>query len=125
MEIFGQLLEMDDDDSDREFSKSLASNYMDQAEASLKEMEEALKGRYLNVLSQKGHFLKGSSAALGLLKVTAICENMQQAGLKRADDGRTDISEAQALSRCASLLSELKVENATAENWLKDFYKPS
>ena len=38
---FEQLLEMDDD-QDRDFSKSIVWNYFEQAEATFREMEEAM-----------------------------------------------------------------------------------
>lgn len=41
MDIFGQLLEMDDED-DREFSKEIVWNYFDQAESTFGRMDEAL-----------------------------------------------------------------------------------
>lgn len=40
-DIFGQLLEMDDED-DREFSKEIVWNYFDQAESTFKKMDKAL-----------------------------------------------------------------------------------
>lgn len=42
METFGQILEMDDDDEDREFSKSIVYNFFDQASATLVKMETAM-----------------------------------------------------------------------------------
>lgn len=41
MDIFGQLLEMDDEE-DREFSKSIVWNYFDQAETTFEKMDQAL-----------------------------------------------------------------------------------
>lgn len=41
MDIFGQLLEMDDEE-DREFSKSIVWNYFDQAETTFGNMDDAL-----------------------------------------------------------------------------------
>jgi osomolarity two-component system phosphorelay intermediate protein YPD1 len=41
MDIFEQLLEMDDED-DREFSKEIVWNYFDQAEATFQRMDKAL-----------------------------------------------------------------------------------
>jgi osomolarity two-component system phosphorelay intermediate protein YPD1 len=41
MDIFGQLLEMDDEE-DREFSKEIVWNYFDQAESTFEKMDTAL-----------------------------------------------------------------------------------
>jgi len=87
---FEQILEMDDDD-DREFSKSIVFGFFEQAEQTFTKMDDALyvggtsdtlyiseadyilsinrEVRDLSTLSSLGHFLKGSSATLGLTKV--------------------------------------------------------
>lgn len=42
METFNQILEMDDDDEDREFSKDIVYNFFDQASETLTDMEKAM-----------------------------------------------------------------------------------
>lgn len=42
MDIFSQLLEMDDDEDDREFSREIVWNYFDQAAATFVKMDKAL-----------------------------------------------------------------------------------
>jgi len=121
METFGQLLEMDDDEM-HGFSKDLALKYVEQARTTLKNMEESAKTQSLVSLSQQGHFLKGSSSALGLSKVKDTCEKMQYAGLKKDSKGG-DITEVEALKTCKELLDQLKVQNKEAEQWLISFYK--
>jgi len=39
---FEQILEMDDDEDDREFSRSIVFGFFEQAETTFKEMEDAL-----------------------------------------------------------------------------------
>lgn len=39
---FEQILEMDDDEDDREFSRSIVFGFFDQAEQTFKDMDEAL-----------------------------------------------------------------------------------
>ena len=68
IDVFEQLLEMDEED-DREFSKSLVWNYFEQAESTFEKMDAALAAQELKELSTLGHFLKGSSAAVGVTKV--------------------------------------------------------
>lgn len=46
-------------------------------------------------LSSLGHFLKGSSAALGIIKVQASCEKMQHYGNKRDEEEGVDLKEGE------------------------------
>jgi len=122
MEVFGQLLEIDDDES-HDFSKTLAMDYISQADATFTEIEEALDLKDLDTLSRKGHFLKGSSAALGLQRVQHSCESMQHFGNKKDEHGDGHLTEEDALKRCRALLVRLREEQAEAKKWLEDFYK--
>ncbi|CAG8624560.1 3842_t:CDS:2, partial [Ambispora gerdemannii] len=101
-EVFDQLLEMDDDDDD--FSKSIVLNYFAQAESTFGDMDKALKSKDLNKLSQLGHFLKGSSAAIGLTKVKESCEKIQHYGNLKEETGTISISEELALRKIEPLL---------------------
>jgi len=40
--IFGQILEMDDDENERDFSMPLVSGFFDQAKETFREMDEAV-----------------------------------------------------------------------------------
>lgn len=123
MEVFGQLLEIDDDDT-HEFSKTLAFDYISQADTTFGEIDEALIARDLDTLSRKGHFLKGSSAALGLQRVQRSCELMQHFGNRRDDKGEgPELSEDAALKKCTSLLVRLRREQQEAKEWLMAYYK--
>jgi osomolarity two-component system, phosphorelay intermediate protein YPD1 len=73
-------------------------------------------------LSQLGHFLKGSSAAIGLTKVKASCERMQHFGNMKDETGTNTISEEDALSMISTLLEKVKDEYKEAETYLKNFY---
>ncbi|KAI9016784.1 signal transduction histidine kinase [Hyaloraphidium curvatum] len=120
--IFEQLLEMDEDDEDREFSRSIVVNYFEQATQTFDKMVAALDEKDLPQLSKLGHFLKGSSAALGLQKVKSSCEKIQHYGNLRSEDGKDEISEADAVDLIKKLLDQAKGEYEEAEVWLKDFY---
>lgn len=76
MDTFGQLLEMDDED-DRGFSQEIVWNFFEQANTTFQEMDDALGTKDLPKLSTLGHFLKGSSAAVGVIRVRDGCEAMQ------------------------------------------------
>ncbi|KAM0790473.1 hypothetical protein ACM66B_003349 [Microbotryomycetes sp. NB124-2] len=124
MDVFGQLLEIDDDES-HEFSKTLAFDYISQADATFQEIEEALQARDLDTLSRKGHFLKGSSAALGLQRVQRTCEQMQHVGQRKDESGESGelLSEDEALKRSRGLLERVKREQEEAKEWLEAFFK--
>lgn len=121
MDIFSQLLEMDDED-DREFSKSIVWNYFDQAITTFKEMDVALDTKNLTELSTLGHFLKGSSAAVGVIKVRDSCEHMQHYGKCHGEDGISDLTEDEALKKLTATLRDVKVQYREAAKALKAFY---
>ncbi|OBZ84175.1 Multistep phosphorelay regulator 1 [Choanephora cucurbitarum] len=122
MITFEQLLDMDEED-DHSFSYNIVNDYFEQAEATFKDMDEALKQKDLLELSRLGHFLKGSSAAIGLKKVKATCEKIQNVGNLQEEDGSGDIKEDEALKRITPLLPQVKTEYAEAEEYLKNFYE--
>jgi len=66
---FEQILEMDEDPAEREFSKSIVFDFFQQASETFEKMDKYLEDEDLEQLSALGHFLKGSSATLGLTKV--------------------------------------------------------
>lgn len=87
---FEQILEMDDDEEEREFSRSIVFGFFEQAEQTFVKMDDALKRKDLEELSSLGHFLKGSSATLGLTKVKDSCEKIQHYGQKKDEAGTAD-----------------------------------
>ncbi|CAO1623627.1 unnamed protein product [Jaminaea pallidilutea] len=122
MDTFGQLLEMDDED-DREFSKEIVWNFFDQASTTFEQMDEALKAKDLPKLSTLGHFLKGSSAAVGVIRVRDGCEAMQHYGKLHDESGVLDISETDALEKVERTLKDVKSSYTKAEGVLKKFYE--
>ncbi|CRK22987.1 hypothetical protein BN1708_017998, partial [Verticillium longisporum] len=64
---FNQILEMDEP-GECEFSQSIVEGFFEQAEETITSMKEELENKELEKLSSLGHFLKGSSATLGLVK---------------------------------------------------------
>lgn len=74
------------DDDDPNFSKSLITQYFDQVVQTFKSMEVQLHTtKDLKELDSLGHFLKGSSAALGLQRIAWVCERIQNLGRKSED----------------------------------------
>ncbi|MCJ1241792.1 hypothetical protein MMC14_009798 [Varicellaria rhodocarpa] len=120
---FEQILEMDDDEDEREFSRSIVTGFFEQAEQTFKKMDESLKKRDLSQLSSLGHFLKGSSATLGLTKVKDSCEKIQHFGARKDESGTADErDDNKSLNSIRDTLATLKVDYAEAEKLLKRFY---
>ncbi|KAG0167362.1 hypothetical protein DFQ28_005311 [Apophysomyces sp. BC1034] len=121
MTTFDQLLDMDEED-DHEFSFSIVTDYFDQAETTFKDMDKALDEKNLPRLSQLGHFLKGSSAAIGLKKVKETCEEIQNIGNRQDKEGG-QLDESEALRKITPLLPQVKEQYSEAEEYLKSFYE--
>ncbi|BCR97019.1 Hpt domain-containing protein [Aspergillus luchuensis] len=120
---FEQILEMDDDDSDRDFSKGIVFGFFDQAESTFVKMEDALRREDLSDLSSLGHYLKGSSATLGLTKVKDACEKIQHYGAGKDETGSTDEPEKKtSLSRIEKTLTQVKEDYKEVEAFLRKYY---
>lgn len=76
MDAFSQILALDETDPSREFSKALVWAWCDQAEHAVEEMEEFLANGNVTALASKAHYLKGSSASLGLIHVSQTCQSI-------------------------------------------------
>ncbi|KAF9026103.1 histidine-phosphotransfer domain, HPT domain-containing protein [Hymenopellis radicata] len=123
MEQFNQILELDADDPEYDFSASMVGAYFGQAISTFVEMEEALATKNLAKLSELGHFLKGSSAQLGVSHVQASCAKIQHYGQLKDLERHVDLTDSEALDMISSLMSTVKLEYDTAEAWLKDYFK--
>lgn len=120
VDVFEQLLDMDEED--REFSQSLVWNYFEQAEATFSKMEEALAAESLDEMSTLGHFLKGSSAAVGVIKVRDSCEYIQHYGKCHDTDGSTVLQPDDALKRLQKVLDDVKNQYEEARSVLRAFF---
>lgn len=74
------------------------------------------------LLSSLGHFLKGSSATLGVTAVQNACESIQHYGKLKDDKTGKDITPEVALSRISTALKEAKEQYKEAEAWLRNWY---
>lgn len=121
---FEQILEMDDDEDEREFSKSIVYDFFTQAESTFDKMNANLEKKDLAQLSALGHFLKGSSATLGLTKVKDSCEKIQHFGAHKDETGTKDVAEDdKCLDNCRSTIEQAKTEFKEVEVALKRFYR--
>ena len=74
-------------------------------------------------LSGLGHFLKGSSATLGLIKVKDSCEKIQNLGSGKDERGETPLENKACLDRIKTIIPTAKRDCQDAEKRLKAFYK--
>jgi HPt (histidine-containing phosphotransfer) domain-containing protein len=121
MEIFQQILELDEDGT-RDFSRGMTWAYFSQVGTTFTAMDKALDAKDLKKLSDLGHFLKGSSAALGVSKVQASCEKIQHYGALWDEEAKVDLIEEDALGMIRLLLGTVKEEYDAAEQWMKRWY---
>nr|QDK64582.1 putative Ypd1p [Ganoderma lucidum] len=121
LDTFNQILDLDEDDT-HEFSFGMTEAYFTQASTTFTDMDKAFERKDLPKLSSLGHFLKGSSAALGVCAVQATCEHIQHYGALRDEETGTDLTEDVALGMIAPLLERVKREYAIAEKWLRNWY---
>jgi osomolarity two-component system phosphorelay intermediate protein YPD1 len=123
---FEQILEMDDDENEREFSRSIVFDFFDQAEGTFKKMDSYVEQKDLEQLSALGHFLKGSSATLGLTKVKDSCEKIQHYGARKDETGQRDEPDDDvSIQRIKSTLEQAKQEFHDVEKTLRRFYHDS
>jgi osomolarity two-component system phosphorelay intermediate protein YPD1 len=86
-------------------------------------IQSCSKDKNLKTLSELGHFLKGSSATLGLTKVKDSCEKIQHYGSLKDETGGKDIKEGEALDKLKPTIEQAKKEFEDVEKVLRKFYK--
>lgn len=137
--VFDQVLSMDDEgDETREFSRSLVESFCTQAEETFIKMKSLLYDNSLQIalfniprdkgemyeLGRLGHFLKGSSAALGITQLRACCERVQYFGdLKDPANHEQTVTKDHASLEIGKLLIKAQEEYMRARQFFHDFYK--
>lgn len=77
----------------------------------------------MSQLSGLGHFLKGSSATLGLTKVKDSCEKIQHFGAHKDETGtKEEPDDEKCLQNCKITIELAKMEFKEAEAALRRFY---
>ncbi|KAG0157828.1 hypothetical protein PDIDSM_5338 [Penicillium digitatum] len=108
---------------DRDFSKSIVYGFFDQAESTYKKIQKEIDAKNLDELSSLGHFLKGSSATLGLIKVKDGCEKIQNFGAHKDETGIIDQPDTEVcLKAIKKTLDEVEVEYRKVEKLLRRYY---
>ncbi|KAI5791666.1 signal transduction histidine kinase [Peziza echinospora] len=120
---FDQILEMDDPDS-MEFSRSIVDEFFIQAQQTFDEMDESLAKNDLGKLSSLGHFLKGSSATLGIIKMKKACEMIQNFGACLDESGLTpEPDQKLCLDRIKKTLPRMRDDFQNVKTLLEKFYE--
>ncbi|KAK6460368.1 putative response regulator phosphotransferase [Scheffersomyces coipomensis] len=97
--VFSELLVMDEDEEG--FSLFLFKTFVDQVIETFQSLDKNLISKDLNELSDLGHYLKGSAAAIGLIQISSQCERIQNYGHKMNFDN-FDINESSSSDPPAS-----------------------
>ncbi|AMD19434.1 HBR533Wp [Eremothecium sinecaudum] len=120
-DILNEVVSMDEDEPG--FSQSLVVQYIDQAETTFKEIQKELESGCpsLDKLSSLGHFLKGSSASLGLQRMAWACERIQNYK-KRANLPSDSSSDASITAMIREGLSMAQTEFQCARKELSKYY---
>lgn len=96
--------------------RKMQGTYADRASLNSEEKD-------LPQLSQLGHFLKGSSATLGLTKVKDHCEKIQHLGAQKDEEGNEDEPDKEkCLSKIKDRVKLAKRDFYDVEKVLKRFY---
>jgi osomolarity two-component system phosphorelay intermediate protein YPD1 len=81
------------------------------------------QNKNLQALSDKGHFLKGSSATLGFTKIKDECEKIQNYGRKKDETGTIDEPDTEKCLRMIDeSLTEAKRAYKVVEALMKRYY---
>jgi len=120
--IFSQILEMDDSEEDRDFSKPLVLKFFEQAQETFTHMNKFLAEKNLEELSNRGHFLKGSSATLGFNKIRDSCQVIQQYGKNLTLDGSPESDDEVCLKKITDALKTVKHDTSQLEKQMKTFF---
>ncbi|CAO3564630.1 unnamed protein product [Mortierella alpina] len=113
--VFEQLLALDEDTA---FVRTLVDDYFEQAERTIEEMQEAVKEKKFTKLSELGHFLKGSSAAVGIIKMKVSCGRLHNYGNRLDAEGINTLKDEEALKMIEKLLIQMRSENEEARDSL-------
>ncbi|KAF9925176.1 hypothetical protein BGZ75_009169 [Mortierella antarctica] len=111
--VFEQLLQLDEG---TEFVRTVVDDYFEQAERTIEKMQKAVKRKDFAKLSDLGHFLKGSSAAVGIIKMKTSCGKLQHYGDRRDAEGINSITDEEARKLIEKLLIQMQTENEEARN---------
>lgn len=87
------------------------------------ELTQGSENKNFETLSSLGHYLKGSSATLGLTKVKDSCEKIQHLGAHKDETGdKEGYEDVETLKKISDNVKVAKVEYKVAEKLLRRFF---
>ncbi|KAI8800495.1 signal transduction histidine kinase [Cladochytrium replicatum] len=86
--FYQQLLDMDEGDPDRCFSRSVLAHFFKRAEEIFDSIDTAFYHKNIVELGRLAHTLKGASAQVGLAKVPRTCEEIMHCVLVHLDPSK-------------------------------------
>ncbi|UNI16787.1 Phosphorelay intermediate protein [Purpureocillium takamizusanense] len=118
MTTFNQIAEIDDS-GNSSFCISLYFDFFGQAEDTFKSMRSALDVQDYDRLSSLAHYIKGSSATVGLFKIHDGCERIERFSKQRVGGGAVtspqDAQQQQSTRQIRDVLAALQEHNKRAE----------
>ncbi|KAI8911615.1 signal transduction histidine kinase [Gorgonomyces haynaldii] len=124
--VFQQILELDNE-GDEDFSRSLLQDFFSQAQTTLEQLKQSLNKALSNKdelgeISRMGHFLKGSAASLGFVKIRYDSEQLQYLGKLQRPDGAS-ISYETAIDEIRRILEHVPSLLGECQQCLAEKYK--
>ncbi|KAI8868746.1 histidine-phosphotransfer domain, HPT domain-containing protein [Ramicandelaber brevisporus] len=119
---FKQLLEMDDPEDEIPFSREITGSFFEQARSTLVSMDGALSRRDVIELGRLGHYLKGSSAVIGLRKVTTDCERIQILGNGNGNNEHATSDRDKLLENMGEAIVSLRANIVEAEPFIQSVF---
>ncbi|KAG0144591.1 hypothetical protein CROQUDRAFT_47067 [Cronartium quercuum f. sp. fusiforme G11] len=120
MDVFQQLLAMEDDDVNEQtncpfsFTKSLVEVYFEDGQGTVEQMECSLSRADYKKVSQLAHFLRGSAASLGVCQVAATCEALELEISSCSSQDSNSLKEK---------VQAIKLGQLGAKQWFDKFYR--
>ncbi|KAK6820245.1 hypothetical protein RU639_007616 [Aspergillus parasiticus] len=122
--VFVYLCSLDECD-DPDFSQSVVFGFFEQAEETFNSIEDRLKEKDFETISQYASFLQGPSKTLGLIKVTDRLLKVERYSLGQNEDG-TEAPDSDdldlRLKRVTEAYKMVKKDYGDVEGPLRDFY---
>ncbi|CAI6101008.1 unnamed protein product [Clonostachys chloroleuca] len=124
IQVFAQILEMDEDLVEREFSSEIVLSFFEETQKILASMEEELEQANFPTLACLGEYVRGSAATLGLEKISESGRKIHCFGFRRTEDGSFhEGDDSLSLGRIRSEIAVMRHELVEARKALNGVYE--
>ncbi|KAH8817376.1 hypothetical protein F5884DRAFT_853794 [Xylogone sp. PMI_703] len=121
-DIFEQILEMDEDPDEHEFSKAIVTEYFQRTNEMLDRLTQHFDQRDFNSLLMIGNEMKGMAATLGLDTLRTIGEDIRDISWRIRNGVRDGLNVDSQVKILGGLLLKGKAESKKAEDLFRGFY---